>query len=63
MVRAQLFTALGKLVAFKDRDLMGKLFIDRFEAVDLLAHRVDLGQQLQRLFDQVFDTSVANLAT
>lgn len=42
---------------------MGKLFIDRFEAVDLLAHRVDLGQQLQRLFDQVFDTSVANLAT
>ncbi|VVO74465.1 hypothetical protein PS838_01473 [Pseudomonas fluorescens] len=32
--------------------LMSELFVDRFEAVDLLTHRVDLGQQLHGLFGQ-----------
>ncbi|MNQ93250.1 hypothetical protein D3C85_1087080 [compost metagenome] len=31
---------------------MSELLVNRFETVDLLAHRVDLGQQLHGLFGQ-----------
>ena len=31
---------------------MSELLVERFKAVDFLAHRVDLGQQLQGLFGQ-----------
>lgn len=31
---------------------MSELLVDRFNAVDFLTHRVDLGQQLQGLFGQ-----------
>jgi hypothetical protein len=51
-VGAQLFVALGELGSFEDGDLTSELLVDRFEAVDLLAHRVDLGQQLQGLVGQ-----------
>lgn len=40
----------GELMPFESSDLMGKLLIDRFETGDFLAHRVELGQQLQGLF-------------
>ena len=50
--RTQLLAALGEFVPFEQRIFMGELFVDRFDAVDFLAHRVDLQQQL-RVVDQV----------
>ncbi|MNC67126.1 hypothetical protein D3C75_1175950 [compost metagenome] len=47
-----MFAALGKLVPFEDGDLMSELLVDRFQAVDFLAHGVDLRQQLHGLFGQ-----------
>ena len=44
MVEAQLFAALGKIVPLGDGDWWGKLFVDRFKALDFLAHEIDLGQ-------------------
>ncbi|NNA12843.1 hypothetical protein HBN71_16950 [Pseudomonas lundensis] len=49
MVEAQLFAALGKIVPLGDGDWWGKLFVDRFKALDFLAHEIDLGQQLHHL--------------
>ncbi|MCY1411600.1 hypothetical protein D9M71_269890 [compost metagenome] len=46
--RTQLLAALGELVPFEQRDLVGQLFVDRFDALDLLAHQVDLREQLRR---------------
>ncbi|RMM71797.1 hypothetical protein ALQ75_03136, partial [Pseudomonas savastanoi pv. glycinea] len=42
LVGAQLLAALSELVSFEDGDLVSQLLVDRFKAVDLLAHRVDL---------------------
>ncbi len=42
----------GRLVSLEDGDFMGQLLVDRFEALDFLAHGVDLGQQLHSLFGQ-----------
>lgn len=47
LVRAQLFAALGELVPFEQCDFVGELFVDRFDSLDLLAHRIDLRQQLR----------------
>lgn len=53
--RAQLLTALGKLVTFESGDFVGELLDDGLVAVVLLAHpvdllpeRINLGQQLRR---------------
>ena len=53
--RAQLLTALGKLVTFEPGDFVGELLDDGLVAVVLLAHpvdllpeRINLGQQLRR---------------
>lgn len=45
--RADLLTALGKLVAFKDGDLVRKLLDDGLVAAALSAHGIDLRQQLR----------------
>lgn len=42
--RAYLLAALGKLVAFEDRDFVGELLDDRPVTMDLSAHGVDLRQ-------------------
>lgn len=42
---------LANFVALKDGDLVSELFVDRLDSMDLLAHGVDLGLQLQGLFD------------
>ena len=47
LVRAQLLAALGELVPFEQCDFVGELFVDCFDPMDLLAHRVDLRQQLR----------------
>ncbi|MBW0236837.1 hypothetical protein AWM69_12785 [Pseudomonas sp. D1HM] len=52
LVGTQLLAALGKLVPFADGDLMSMVLVDRFEAMYLLTHRVDLGQQLHGLYRQ-----------
>lgn len=52
LVGAQLLAALGELVSLEDGDFMSQLLVDRFEALDFLAHGVDLGQQLHSLFGQ-----------
>jgi hypothetical protein len=44
---AQFLAALGELVPFGQRDFVGELFVDRLDELDLLAHRVDLRQQLR----------------
>jgi hypothetical protein len=36
LVGAQLLAALGKLVSLEDGDLVSKLLVDRFKALDLL---------------------------
>lgn len=38
--------------SLEDHYLMSELLADRFKAVDFLARRVDMGQQLQDLFGQ-----------
>lgn len=47
LLRADLLTALGELVAFEDGNLVRELLNDRLVAVDLSAHGVDLRQQLR----------------
>lgn len=42
LVRAQLLAALGEFVPFEHCDFIGELFVDCFDPMDLLAHRVDL---------------------
>lgn len=42
----------GELVSLEDGDFMSQLLVDRFEALDFLAHGVDLGKQLHSLFGQ-----------
>ncbi len=54
MRRAYLLAALGELVAFKDGDLVSELLDDRFIAMDLSAHGVDLGHQLRSQCAQLF---------
>jgi hypothetical protein len=44
----QLLAALGKLETLELRDLVGQLLDNRLVAVDLLAHGLDLRQQLRR---------------
>ncbi|MNQ85771.1 hypothetical protein D3C85_1009450 [compost metagenome] len=44
---AQLLAALGELVTLEQSDLVGQLFVDRFDVLDLLAQRIDLRQQLR----------------
>ncbi|MDP9664248.1 UNVERIFIED_ORG: hypothetical protein J2W16_001967 [Pseudomonas cremoricolorata] len=46
--RADLLTALGKLIALEDGDLVREPLDDRFAMMDLPAHGVDLRQQLRR---------------
>ena len=45
--RTQFLAALGELVPFEQRNFVGELFVDRLDAVDFLAHRVGLQQQLR----------------
>lgn len=50
--RADLLAALGKLVAFEQGDFVSELLDDGFIVLDLSAHNLDLGLQLQRLCRQ-----------
>ncbi|MNI84333.1 hypothetical protein D3C73_1412270 [compost metagenome] len=54
MRRAYLLAALGKLVAFEDRDFVRELLDDRLVTMDLSAHGVDLRQQLRSEGAQLF---------
>jgi len=44
---AQLLATLGELVPFEQGDFVAEVFVDCFDAMDLLAHRVDLRHQLR----------------
>lgn len=48
LVRAQLLAAIGELVPFEHGYFVGELFVDCFDPMHLLAHGVDLRQQLRR---------------
>jgi hypothetical protein len=50
--RADLLAALGKLVPFEQGNFVSELLDDGLIVLDLLAHRLDLGLQLQRLCRQ-----------
>lgn len=45
--RAALLAAFGELVRFENGDLVVRLFVVRLDSVDILAHGVDLGLELQ----------------
>ncbi len=47
LVRAQLLAALGELMPLEPCDFVGELLDDCLIAVDLLAHRIDLREQLR----------------